>query len=115
MTGHAPSSPFTSDVSLSDFGSRIWDFLRFSLAREAFLLLHWAAFPISALSYPKAERPFLHVSRFTFNFCCVLLTPPTDSLGSGNRFKNMKSKEAFHLYEALKEREHAATKRRACL
>ena len=62
MTGHAPSSPFTSDVSHSDFGSRIWDFLRFSLAREAFLLLHWAAFPISALSYPKAERPFLHVS-----------------------------------------------------
>ncbi|MCX6916079.1 MAG: hypothetical protein NT167_24050, partial [Verrucomicrobia bacterium] len=56
-----------------------------------------------------------HVSRFTFNFCCVLLTPPTDSLGSGNRFKNMKLKEAFYLYEALKGREHATTKRRACL
>ncbi len=54
-------SRFTSAVSLSDFGSRISDFLRFSgfgfrLSAPAFLLLHWAACSLGILT---RQNPFM--------------------------------------------------------
>ena len=84
-------------MPLAHFGFRASDFLRFSLAREVFLLLHWADFGFRPI--PTAFRAPLLAPREPEQPRCACLEWPADIVIYRSRL-NAKINRNFEVFTA---------------